>query len=233
MSKANHGTSVVLLVTSPSTLSATAPQGRGRRSGNSVILMIEVPCLTAGSPLNRMMPIITQSNLPHIALQFGPDLDACNCPSIRCAVDMCTALSTGNFHFFTALAKQYLHCLTKLLAPANYAQIVLSGIVQTNNEAMTTELEVGFQCHLPYQTLGGDSSSLLVATGPNVLVNTILGLPFIKATGMIFDFVDNVAECKHLDCPPFPVNYRRTSNYVPVTDVPNVPVHHVGACKES
>jgi hypothetical protein len=51
---------------------------------------------------------------------------------------------------------------------------------------------------------------------------------------MILDFVDNVAECKHLDCPPFKIDYRRTSNHhVPVTDTPAVPIHHVGPHKMS
>jgi hypothetical protein len=113
-----------------------------------------------------------------------------------------------------------------LLAPADYAPIVLSGIMQTNNEAVTTKLEVGFLFHLPYCTSGGNVSSLLVATGSHDSVDMIVGLPFIKATGMILDFVDNVAECKHLDCPPFPIDYHRTSNHVPVMDKPSVPVHH-------
>jgi hypothetical protein len=200
LSEAIDGTSVVLLVINPSMPSATAPWGCGRGRGNSVILMINVPCLAPGSPLKQVMQITIQSNFPHIVLQFGPELDAPNCPSICCAVDTCAAISTGNFYFFTAVAKQYPHCLTKLVAPpADYAQIILSGIVQTNNKTMTTKLKVGFQFHLPFHNLGGDSSSLLMATGPNVLVNMIVGLPFIQATGMIFDFVDKVAECKHLD----------------------------------
>jgi len=212
-------------VSSPSTLSTSTPTSRERGSGNSVIFVLDVPCLAAGSPLKRMMPITIQSNLPHITLQFGPDWDMADCPQVRCAVDTCAALTTGNFHFFAALAKRYPHCLAKLLTPEDYAPIVLSGIVQANDAAVTTELEVGFQFHLPYRTSGGDSSSLLVATGPNVSVNTIIGLPFIKATGMILDFVDDVAECKHLDCPPFSMDFRRTSNHVPVTEAP---AHHLG-----
>jgi hypothetical protein len=103
--------------------------------------------------------------------------------------------------------------------------MVLSGIIQANNAAVTTELEVGFQFHIPYCTSGSDSLSLLVATGPNVSVNTIIGLPFIKATGMILDFVNNVAECKHLDCPPFPMDFWHTKNHVPVAEAP---AHHLG-----
>ena len=46
---------------------------------------------------------------------------------------------------------------------------------------------------------------------------------------MIIDTVDDVAECKYLDCPPFPIDYRRTSNQVPVMDEPGAPIHHTQA----
>jgi hypothetical protein len=60
-----------------------------------------------------------------------------------------------------------------------------------------------------------------VATGHHVAVNTILGLPFQKATGTIIDVVDNRVEFKRLDCPPFEVEFRRTSNHVPIMDEPS------------
>ena len=69
----------------------------------------------------------------------------------------------------------------------------------------------------------------MVATGPNVLVNTIIGLPFIKGIGMIIDTVDDMADCKYLDCPPFPIDYQPTSNQVPLMDKPSIPVHHTHA----
>jgi hypothetical protein len=42
---------------------------------------------------------------------------------------------------------------------------------------------------------------------------------------MILDFVDNVAGCKHLGCPPFPMDFGHMSNHVPVTEAP---AHHRG-----
>jgi hypothetical protein len=39
-------------------------------------------------------------------------------------------------------------------------------------------------------------------------VNTILGLPFIKAIGMIVDFIDNLCQAKHLLANPFPIDFR-------------------------
>ncbi len=73
----------------------------------------------------------------------------------------------------------------------------------------------------------GGSASLMVATGPNVLVNTIIRLPFMKATGMILDIVDKVVDCRYLDCPLFPVNFCWTLNHVPVMDKKtDTPVNH-------
>jgi hypothetical protein len=93
-----------------------------------------------------------------------------------------------------------------------------------------TELEVCFQFHLPYKTKEGDNVSFMIATGPHISVNTILGLPFQLATGAIVDFVDMVVECKHLDCPPFPIDFQRTSNHVPVMDKTNAPVQLTKFC---
>jgi hypothetical protein len=117
------------------------------------------------------------------------------------------------------VAKRFPHCVAKIFAPKDYAPIILSGIVQSSEQAaVTTELEVGWQFHLPYKTKDGDVASFAIATGPHVSVNTILGLPFQVATGMVIDLVDNVVECKSLDCPPFTIDFRRTSNHVPVMD---------------
>jgi hypothetical protein len=43
---------------------------------------------------------------------------------------------------------------------------------------------------------------------------------------MIIDTVNNEAKCKYLDCPPFPIDYRRTLNHVPVMDKVSAPVNH-------
>jgi hypothetical protein len=62
----------------------------------------------------------------------------------------------------------------------------------------------------------------------------VLGLPLITATRMIIDTVDNVVEAKHLDCPPFRINFCRatttipaieedaTTHYVELKDVQNI-----------
>jgi hypothetical protein len=81
-------------------------------------------------------------------------------------------------------------------------------------------------------------TSLLVAAGPGVAVNLILGLPFIKATGMVTDFVDNVGEAKNLLCEPFPIDFKCTTKSAPVfqsdpqpSSIPSSTFHILGMLK--
>ena len=68
---------------------------------------------------------------------------------------------------------------------------------------------------MPYLTREGHATSLLIATGPDVTVNTILGLPFIQQTRMVIDASDQVADMCTLDTPPFPIDFRRAMCTVP------------------
>ncbi len=83
-------------------------------------------------------------------MKFGETLNSPNCPEICMAVDSCTPLTTGSFHFYAQIAKRFPHCVAKIYAPQDYAVILFSGIVQKGEEAVTTKLEVCFQFHLPY-----------------------------------------------------------------------------------
>ena len=60
--------------------------------------------------------------------------------------------------------------------------------------------------------------SIVIATGPLVTVNTIVGLPFIQAIQAIIDLSDNVADLCAFDAPPFPIEYRHATVHVPVIE---------------
>jgi hypothetical protein len=64
-------------------------------------------------------------------------------------------------------------------------------------------------------TKDGNETSLHGAVSPNVAVNIILGLLFIKATGMIADFINNVCQAKHLLANPFSINFTCAIKYIP------------------
>jgi hypothetical protein len=133
-------------------------------------------------------------------------------------LDTAAALCTGNYHFFPAIAKRYSHCVAKIYLPEDYSPIILSRIIQDNAHSVTTDLSVPFQLHLPYLTKDGSPTSFVVATGPQVSMNTVLGLPLITATGMITNYIDNVVKAKHLDCPPFNIKFCRATKQIPAFD---------------
>ena len=127
------------------------------------------------------------------------------------------------------VVRRYPHIRKAIYLPDVYATIVLSGIVTSSTETpITTKLPVGFEIHLPYLTKDSNETLLLVAAGPNIPVNLILGLPFIKVTGMIADFIDNVCQANHLLCEPFPIDFRHATKSIPVLGNRNAAEHPVG-----
>jgi len=63
--------------------------------------------------------------------------------------------------------------------------------------------------------------------GPDIAVNLILGLCFIKAMGMIADFINNVCQAKHLLCGPFPINYWCATKSILVVGDHNAASHSI------
>jgi hypothetical protein len=198
-----------------------------------LILIADIVVLSAATAACGILPAPIVSNFPHIRLQLGSSLDNLDCPVVHCVVDTAAALSTGNFHFVVAVAKRYPHCVARLFVPKDYNPIVLSGIVQRGGKSVTTKLTGGFQFHLPYLTKEGDPTSILIATGPHVTVNMIVGLPFIQATRAIIDLLDNVAELQALNAPPFPLEFRCATVHVPVMEGGDEqPVHLTNAAAD-
>ena len=200
---------------SVSTISCTAPNGSVIRRSHITLLQDVVVLSTQSS--KPQIWIAIHSPMPHLSLQTGTAKDERDYPALRCMIDSGASLSTANFHYMEAVVRGYPHILKAIYLSNDYVAIVLSGIVTSSSDALiTTELPVGFEIHLPYSTKDGNDTSLLVAAGPNVAVNLILGLQFIKATGMIVNFVDNVCQAKHLLCDSFPIDFRKAMKSIPV-----------------
>jgi hypothetical protein len=213
------------------TTSSPSASPGAKSNKKPMILIFDVVVLSSATASRSILPAPIVSNFPHIHLQLGTDLDCPNCPIVQCVVDTAAALSTGNFHFVAAVAKRYPHCIKKIYVSKDYNPIVLSGIVQRGGDSVTTELTVGFQFHLPYLMKEGNPTSILIATGPHVTVNMIVGLPFIQATRAVIDLSNNVAELRALDTPPFPLEYHCTMVHVPATigEGNEQPVHMTNA----
>ena len=197
--------------------SMSSSTGSAAQRGPTVFMYSAV-VLSVAPPSRRILPVPIQAAFPHITLQLGSALGCENCPAVRCVVDTAAALSTGNLHFFTALAKAYPHTVASIHSSSDYSPITLSGIVQNEGAPMTTDLSVAFRFHLPYLTREGSPTSFLIACGRDVTVNAILGLPFIQQTRMVIDAADMVAELKALDTPPFDIEFRHAMCAVPPVD---------------
>jgi hypothetical protein len=182
------------------------------------MLSLPVPVFSMMPPTRCVLSIPIQAAFPHITLQLGSALSCGNCPAIRCDVDTAAALTTGDLHFFAAIAKAYLLIIASIHSPHDYSTITLSGIVKQGGQSITTDLTVGFLFHLPYLTCEGTSTSLVVATGCDITVNIILGLPFITQTKMVIDTANQVAEMRAFDSPPFAINFRFAISVVPVVN---------------
>jgi hypothetical protein len=160
---------------------AAAPAAR-----SPVVYMLTVPAwealqvLAANVPHCCTLPVPIQLAFPHIILELGSQLGDANNPAIRTVIDTAAALTTGNLHFFAAIAKAYPHTAHAIYTPKDYSSITISGIVKDiNGQSITTNLTVALSFHLPCITCKGAPTTFLVAVGPTVTVNTILGLPFI------------------------------------------------------
>ena len=229
--------SVASSVTSPTVATAGTGSGTalvsrytsaGASSGKNkaLIFVIDVQVFSSASLSRPVIPASISCELPHIELQLGSELNGSNTPSVRVVVDTAAGITVGNFYYWAMIAKTFPHCLSKVFAPQDYSPIRLTGIVQRGGEGVSTELDTAFLFQLPYLTRDGQTTSFLVSVGPHVTVNAIIGIPFIKSTGMVIDTPDQVAELRALDASPFPISYRRAAVHVPIIDESAVSINY-------
>ncbi len=98
--------------------------GQGHSRGRwPVLFMYNLSIITTQtSPMHPILPVGIQSLLPHISLQLGTTSDDPDTPMIWCMADTGAALNTGNYSFYTAIAKRYPHCIAKVFLPKDYYQ---------------------------------------------------------------------------------------------------------------
>lgn len=193
-------------VTNPSTIqSPTHRREFNRPSGNShgpnsVIFLGQAIAFAA--PNKEALPVPIAIFLPQIMLELVGGL------SVWSVVDTAaSSLCTGNSHFLFHLAKSYPDCIAAIYTSDDYSPIILSGIVRRKNDVVTTALPVAFLFNLDYFTKDGKPAQLMIAGGPDVNVNLILGNPFLQATNMVIDYSDKVAECRLWTVRHFPLSF--------------------------
>jgi hypothetical protein len=74
---------------------------------NLLIFVVDVSVLSTVTANKELLPATIMTNFPNIRLKLGTSLDNEYCPEVRAIDDTAAALSTGNFHFVSAIAKNF------------------------------------------------------------------------------------------------------------------------------
>lgn len=141
--------------------------------------------------------------------------------SLLVAYHTCAVCNVGWLPFHLIIAEKFPQLVKSLVYCADkYAPLTLSGIVTENKDGTsnikpTATLPAVIEYWLPYKTRKGHRTTLKIALGKLVSVNTIMGMPMIGPAQLSLDLKDNVVESGVLDCEPFPVTYRPTSQSKP------------------
>eukprot|EP00957_Ditylum_brightwellii_P033886 2568053-Ditylum_brightwellii.AAC.1 len=83
---------------------------------------------------------------------------------------------------------------------------------------LTTVLPAVIEYHMPIKTKSGQPTSLKIAIGEKVAVNTIIGMSVIKAAKLSLDLEDEVIDPGLFDSPPFPVIFKQAGRSIPHLD---------------
>ena len=190
-------------------------------AGGRKIFTLEIQLYRSLSTTKPVLPLPTSSALPCMDLLLGKTITR-DSPAFRLTYDTAASCSVGELSSCSRIADAHPEVVQAVYTYENYEGIGVSGIVGGDKQHCSAELTVAFQFYLPYKTKTGEDVSLIIGTGPNVTAN-LIGLPFIKAAGAVFDPSDNVIECKNLDTEPFPVT-QRTHSLVPDARVSSAPL---------
>jgi hypothetical protein len=136
--------------------------------------------------------------------------------SLLLAYNTCAACNIGYLGHHLPILEKFPQFVKSFVYMADkYAPLTLSGIV-SNKEGSVTEMKPTatlpaiIQYWLPFLTKEGHRTTLKIALGKSVLVNTIIRMPMIRPAKLSLDLVDNVVESGVLDTKLFPVAYRPT-----------------------
>jgi hypothetical protein len=151
-----------------------------------------------------LLPISVEANLPHIALPIGQNLETASISILVTYYDTCAAVNVGYIGHHLPIAEKFPQVVKSLnYAAERYTPLILSGIVTDTEEKSTvkptTTLPAIIEYWLPFRPKEGHRTTLKIALGRHVSVNTIIGMPMIKPAKLSLDLTDNVVESEVLD----------------------------------
>jgi hypothetical protein len=198
-----------------------SPEKKSKDGSKTVSFWIDVVCLSASNNPKPILPITIDVNLPHVNLAIGQSFSGAQC-NISCAYDTCAALCVGSSEFHLAIAEKLPNLVKSLIwAKDEYTPLTLSGIVSDDDDSATSSIKPTstlpaiIEYHMPYKSKEGYQTSLKIALGKGVSVNTIIGLSMIRPAKFSLDLTDDVMEPGVLDTVPFPLTFKPTIKSLP------------------
>jgi hypothetical protein len=194
------------------TLLSKAPKERKANDQDRVLsFLINATCLQTMIPHKPLLPITIETNLPHLNLLIGLE-GKC---SLSVAYDTCTVLCVGSAAFHLAIAERAPQVVKSLTwAKDKYSPLTLSGVVSDKDGKVqhqpTASLPAIIEYYLPYKSKEGYETTLKIALGESISVNTIMGMSMLKPAKLSMDLNDHVIDPGVLDTEPFPITYKST-----------------------
>jgi hypothetical protein len=170
-------------------------------ANNPGLFTVTVPILQERSASRPPMPVAIDNGLPHIDIRIGDQQDPSSNHHFACLLDTCAALNTGynKYHFW--LASVYPHCVAELIHcddPENpfEAARLLGAVADSTTVDLSTHgrLTSVIRYFTPY-TIGNTKQPVIISfgLGPDVSVNSILGLPSIDSFNLNINLGTNRA----------------------------------------
>jgi hypothetical protein len=151
-----------------------------------------------------ILPITIETNLPHINLLIGLEGKR----GLSIAYDTCAVLCVGSTAFHLAIAERVPNVVKSLTwAKDKYSPLTLSRVVSDKDgktqHQPTASLPAIIEYYLPHKSKEGYQTTLKIALGEMVSVNTIMGMSMTKPAKLSLDLNDNVVDPGVLDTEPF------------------------------
>jgi hypothetical protein len=181
-----------------------------------ISFLINATCFQTNIPHKPLLPISIETNLPHLNLLIGLERKCC----LSIAYDTCAVLCVGSASFHLAIAERVPHVVKSLTwAKDKYSPIALSGVVSDKEgktqHQPTASLPAIIEYYMPYKSKEDYQTTLKIALGEMVSINTIMGMSMIKPAKLSLDLNDGVIDPGVLDTEPFPVTYKQTIKSIP------------------
>jgi hypothetical protein len=165
-----------------------------------------VPMYHERSASRPSIPVAIDNGLPHISINIGGKQDPSGDQLIPSLLDTCAALNTGFLPFHLWFASMYPHCVADLIhcddPDKPFEAVRLLGAVADSNTLSTHgRLTTVIRYFTPYTQTGNGNRPVILsfALGPDVTVNSIIGLPTIDSFNLSIDLCNNLAHSSICD----------------------------------